>query len=98
MSRREYRARHILLEDIEDAEYVMDKILNGESFSLLASELSECPSASNGGDLGRFFSGQMVAEFERAVHNLKIDEVSPLIKSSLGYHIIQRLPLDGKAF
>ena len=90
--RRKYRARHILVEDIEDAEYVLEKLGEGEDFAILAGELSECEtSAPKGGDVGIFRSGQMIAEFEKAVHNLKIGEVSKPVESELGYHIIQRL-------
>lgn len=91
-SRRKYRARHILVEDIEDAEYVLEKLADGEDFATLAKELSECEaSAHKGGDVGTFRSGQMAAEFERAVYHLEIDEVSKPIKSDFGFHIIQRL-------
>lgn len=92
-SRRKYKARHILVEDLEDAQYVLEKINEGEDFSKLAEELSECDSASKGGLLPSFRSGQMVAEFERAVHHLKEGELSKPIKSEHGYHIIQRMPL-----
>ncbi len=92
-SRRKYKARHILVEDLEDAEYVLNKLNDGEDFSSLATELSECDSAEKGGLLPSFRSGQMVAEFERAVHNLEIDQVSEPIKSEHGFHIIQRLKI-----
>ncbi|MFT6068012.1 MAG: parvulin-like peptidyl-prolyl isomerase [Bacteriovoracaceae bacterium] len=92
-SRRKYKARHILVEDLEDAEYVLKKINEGEDFSVLARDLSECDSATKGGVLPSFRSGQMVAEFERAVHNLEFNEVSGPIKSEHGFHIIQRLKL-----
>lgn len=92
-SLKRYRARHILLEDIEDAEYVLEKLSEGEDFSDLAKELSECDSSSKGGDLGLFVSGQVVPEVERAVYNLKENEVSSPVQSEYGIHIIQRLPL-----
>ena len=92
-SRRKYKARHILVEDLEDAEYVLKKITEGEDFSTLAIELSECDSAKKGGLLPSFRSGQMLAEFEKAVHQLEIDQVSKPVKSEHGYHIIQRLKI-----
>jgi parvulin-like peptidyl-prolyl isomerase len=92
-SRRKYKARHILVEDLEDAEYVLKKIAEGEDFRVLAKELSECDSASKGGLLPSFRSGQMLAEFEKAVHHLKVDEVSQPVKSEHGFHIIQRLEI-----
>ncbi|MBK24490.1 MAG: peptidylprolyl isomerase [Halobacteriovorax sp.] len=92
-SRRKYKCRHILVEDLEDAEYVLEKLSEGEEFFNLAKDLSECDSAKNGGLLPSFRSGQMAAEFERAVHNMEIGETSKPIKTEYGYHIIQRLEI-----
>ncbi|PIK13683.1 MAG: peptidylprolyl isomerase [Halobacteriovorax sp. JY17] len=89
-----YRARHILVEDMDDAEYVLEKIEAGEDFSELAREISECNSASKGGDLGLVVSGQVVPEVERALYHLEMNEVSRPIESEYGFHIIQRLPLS----
>ncbi len=86
-----YRARHILLEDIEDAEDVLEKLANGESFEQLAREVSECESGANGGDLGVFYTGDMVPEFERALYHMEVGEVSKPVKSKYGYHIIEKL-------
>ena len=90
---KEYRARHILLEYKEDADYVLKQLNTGADFSELAKEYSECNSSEQGGDLGRFLSGQMVPEFERALSKLAEDEVSGPIKTKFGYHIIQRLKI-----
>lgn len=86
-----YRARHILLEDIEDAEYVLEKLASGEKFEDLAREMSECDSAEKGGDLGSFVSGQMNPEFEKAVYQLKEGETSAPVETEFGFHIIERL-------
>lgn len=88
-----YRAKHILLEDLEDAEYVLEQLALGVKFEELAQELSECNSASKGGDLGLVVSGQIAPEFEKALYNLEIDEISAPIKTEFGYHIIHRLSL-----
>ena len=88
-----YKARHILVEDMDDAEYVLDKLAAGEDFSELACEISECESSSKGGHLGLIVSGQVVPEVERALYHLEINEVSKPVLSDYGYHIIQRLPL-----
>ncbi len=88
-----YRARHILLEDIEDAEYVLEKLEAGEDFANLAKELSECNTAAKGGNLGLFVSGQVVPEVERALYHLEINQISEPIESEYGFHVIQRLPL-----
>ncbi|WP_372651607.1 peptidylprolyl isomerase [Halobacteriovorax sp.] len=88
-----YRARHILLEDIDDAEYVLEKLATGEDFAELAKDLSECNTSAKGGDLGLFVSGQVTPEVERAIYHLEINQISEPIQSEYGFHIIQRLPL-----
>ena len=86
-----YHAKHILLEDLEDAHYIRDKIQNGESFEELAKEYSECDSGENGGDLGKFSSGVMDAEFEKALYHLSPGELSSPVKTKYGYHLILRI-------
>lgn len=81
------RVRHILLQDEEDASYILEKLEQGESFEELAREFSECESAERGGLLS-YRSGQMVAEFERAVYQLKDGELSKPIKTEFGFHLI----------
>ena len=88
-----YRARHILLEDLEDAEYIIEKLSAGEKFEDLARDMSECDSAIKGGDLGHFSSGQMNPEFEKALYHLKEGEISSAIETEFGFHIIERLKL-----
>ncbi len=83
------RASHILVEKHPKAEEVLQRIKNGESFQDIAKECSTCPSRKNGGDLGFFGKGQMVKEFERAAFKLKKDEVSDIVKTQFGYHIIK---------
>ena len=103
----EIRVRHILFlvpkgasqEDIlkikEKAEVVLKKTLSGENFEALAREYSEGPSASSGGDLGFFRKSDMVKEFSSAAYALKKDEVSSLVLSSFGFHIIKLLDKRG---
>ena len=86
-----YKAKHILLEEIEDADYILEQLATGISFETLAKEYSECDTGKNGGDLGRFSSGTMDAQFERALYHLEINKVSKPIKTKFGYHIIIRL-------
>lgn len=72
------------------AEDILKRINNGEDFAKLAKENSDDPgSASKGGDLGYFGKGEMVPKFEEAAFSLKKDEVSEIIKSEYGYHIIK---------
>lgn len=96
------RARHILLripvgatQAEEDsvralASELRSRLLNGESFALLAGEFSQDPgSASSGGDLGIFGRGEMVPPFEEAVFSLEAGEVSEVVETNFGLHIIQ---------
>lgn len=72
------------------AEEVLKKAKSGEEFSELAKEYSDDPgSAANGGDLGYFTKGKMVQPFEEAAFSLKSGEISGLVESEYGYHIIK---------
>lgn len=72
------------------AEEVLKKAKSGEEFSELAKEYSDdSGSAANGGDLGYFTKGQMVQPFEEAAFSLKSGEISGLVESEYGYHIIK---------
>jgi parvulin-like peptidyl-prolyl isomerase len=63
-------------------------------FEELAEKESQCPSGkANKGNLGAFKKGQMVPEFEKAVVNLKDGEISAVVETKFGYHIIRRNPL-----
>lgn len=84
------RASHILVSDEAKASEVMKKIKAGEDFAALAKTYSsDTGSAKNGGDLGLFPRGVMVAEFENAAFALKVGEVSEPVQSKFGYHIIK---------
>ena len=73
-----------------------ERILKGEKFSMLAKLYSEDPgSASKGGELGFFGRGDMVAEFEAAAFALKPGEVSPIIETMYGFHILQLIERRG---
>lgn len=93
----EVRASHILFELHEQgfaevvakAEVVRQLALNGESFDELARQYSESDSGANGGDLGYFSRGQMVREFEEAAFDLEVGDISDLVPSPFGLHIIK---------
>lgn len=73
-----------------------ERILNGEKFSMLAALYSQDPSsARKGGELGFFPRGRMVSEFESAAFALKPGEVSPIIETQFGFHIIQLIERRG---
>ncbi len=97
-------ARHILLEDEAEAKKVLDRLLDGEDFAVVAGEASTDPSAaSNAGDLGWFTDGMMVEPFADAAFALEIGEISDPVESQFGFHIIQLLgrenrPLDESAY
>jgi parvulin-like peptidyl-prolyl isomerase len=85
-------ARHILVADQAIAVTVIERLNNGEDFAVLAKELStDTGSAQNGGDLGWFGSGAMVAEFEAAAFALENpgDYTTTPVASDFGFHIIQ---------
>ncbi len=85
----EIRARHILLETIEEAEAVVAQLNNGADFSQLAAEKSLGPTASNGGDLGFFSRESMVPEFSNIAFLLDLGEVSKPVKTKFGWHVIK---------
>jgi len=64
------------------------KLAKGAKFADLAKQYSEGPSAPRGGDLGTFKSGQMVKSFEDALKTMKPGEVSGIVKTRFGYHLI----------
>lgn len=68
---------------------ILKKAKAGEDFAELAKKYSEGPSASRGGDLNDVAKGQMVKEFEEGLFNLKVGEVSEIVTTRFGYHIIK---------
>lgn len=96
------RARHILLSVPDDAtpaqqdslrslaEDLRDRVQQGEDFAALAEEYSDDPgSAAQGGDLNYFARGTMVGPFEEAAFDLQPGEVSDVVETQFGFHVIR---------
>ncbi len=83
-----FRASHVLAENEETAKKVLERLKAGESFAKLAEEVSKDVSKAKGGDIGYFSKGQLIPEFEAACEPLKPGELSGVVKTSLGYHVI----------
>ena len=95
------RARHILFiaerstsetnrkAKLQQAKKVLNEIRKGKDFAELAMEYSEDVSASDGGDVGFVVRGKMVREFEEAVFDLKPGQISDIVETEYGYHIIK---------
>lgn len=101
----EIRAAHILLmykgsarsqatrskaEALAAISEIGERIREGADFAELARQFSDCPSGEDGGDLGSFPRGAMVAEFDIAAFALAVGEISPVVETPFGYHLIQR--------
>ena len=86
---REVKASHILVSTEVQAIDLLARVKKGEDFSALAKEFSVDPgSGKMGGDLGFFTTGMMVEPFEKAAFSMKVGDVSDLVKTQFGYHII----------
>ena len=88
------RARHLLVDSEEFCNELKQRIAGGEKFEDLAKEFSQCPSGSNGGDLGNFFQGQMVPEFDKVVFNDALNTVHGPVKTQFGYHLLETTRRD----
>jgi peptidyl-prolyl cis-trans isomerase C len=73
----------------EKAEDLLRQIRGGADFARLAEEYSDCPSSKNGGDLGFGTSNSWVSAFSQAAFSLQVGQVSDVVKSRYGYHIIK---------
>lgn len=84
-------AKHILVKNRYEAEDILKLLKRGESFEKLASKFSQCTSASQGGDLGNLSNKKSLDEnFKEALEILKPNEVSSIVRTSFGYHLILR--------
>ena len=76
------------------AEAYLEQIRSGVDFAYLAQQYSEDPQKKEGGLIGVVERGRMVPEFDEVVFDLKINEISDVVETGFGFHIIRRLPLE----
>ncbi|WP_425040178.1 peptidylprolyl isomerase [Primorskyibacter sp. S187A] len=86
---REYNAAHILVATEEEAAALVEEARGGANFAKLAQDNSTGPSGPNGGDLGWFGEGMMVAPFEAAVKELEAGAISDPVQTQFGWHVIR---------
>jgi peptidyl-prolyl cis-trans isomerase C len=87
---REYRARHILVDDKAAADAITKQLQNGADFAKLAKQKSKDSSGKDGGDLGWFNAGSMVKPFADAVATLQPGQMTDQpVQSQFGWHIIK---------
>jgi peptidyl-prolyl cis-trans isomerase C len=84
----ELHARHILVENEDDAKKALTRVKGGEDFAKVATEMSKDP-GSKGGDLGWFTKDRMVPEFADAAFKLEPGQISDPVKSQFGWHVIK---------
>lgn len=85
----EYNASHILVETEEAAAAIAEEVRGGADFAETAREKSTGPSGPNGGSLGWFGQGAMVAPFETAVMSMAAGDVSDPVQTQFGWHVIK---------
>ena len=84
------KVSHILVKKHSEAQQILDEISAGKDFTELAKKYSQCPSGKKGGSLGFITRGQTVKEFEKAAFGLEKGQMSGIVKTDFGYHIIKR--------
>lgn len=84
------RCAHILVEKESVAKDILERVKKGESFAKLAEQYSIDGSRRRGGDLGFFGKGVMVKPFEEAAFALEKGQVSGVVRTQFGYHLIKR--------
>jgi len=80
---------NILLETEEEAQNILEQLTAGADFSEIAIEKSTGPSAAQGGDLGYVSAGTIIPEIEEVVFALEVEELSEVVKTDFGFHILK---------
>ena len=89
VQKEQVRARHILVKTEAEARAVLEELKAGKDFVKLAEEKSVGPSGKRGGDLGWFSRGRMLPGFEEVAFSLKKGEISDVVKTRFGFHVIK---------
>ncbi len=76
-------------EALKNAEYARKKLLAGGNFAELAKELSDLPSAADGGDLGQFKKADMAPYMAKAILAMHVDEISKILQTPVGYQVLE---------
>ncbi|PAJ71998.1 peptidylprolyl isomerase [Pseudoalteromonas sp. NBT06-2] len=82
-------ARHILVDDEVKCNELKAQIETGANFADVAKQHSNCPSGSEGGDLGEFGPGMMVPEFDKVVFSAPVNTVQGPVQTQFGYHLLE---------
>jgi peptidyl-prolyl cis-trans isomerase C len=82
-------ARHILVKTQEQCNDIKEQIAKGSDFADMAQKHSLCPSGKQGGALGEFSPGQMVAEFDQVVFSEDVGKVHGPVQTQFGFHLIE---------
>jgi parvulin-like peptidyl-prolyl isomerase len=86
-----FRAYMILAKDLAAGQEILKELQGGADFQAVARAKSAAPNKATGGDLGDAYPGDLSSEFEKIILGLKVGEVSPVLKTSLGYQIFKRV-------
>jgi parvulin-like peptidyl-prolyl isomerase len=89
----DYEAKNILR---MKAEEILKRLENGEPFEVMAANHSEGPEAPTGGDLRFVDKGSLLPQVDEAAFKLKVNELSPVVESSIGFHILMVVDRSGK--
>jgi parvulin-like peptidyl-prolyl isomerase len=83
------RVSQIVVNDMDSAKKALERLKAGEDFAKVAADVSIAPEAKQGGDLGFITPWIMPEPLDRTIFKMKVNAVSPIVRSSYGYHIFK---------
>jgi len=83
------RVSQIVVRDMSSAQKALERLRSGEAFARVAAEMSIAPEAKQGGDLGFVTQWFLPEPLDKTVFNMPVHKISPIVKSSYGYHIFK---------